>query len=509
MSNFNQKRVNEFYYIRSIGRTDNILRGAKASFLKIIGQGLFFLFFLPLASIAQPVITQQPENNDRCSGFFSNFTVIAVVAGNGAIAYQWQVKSTEPGADFVNIPAATSSNYNSHLTLAMNGWGYRVGVKEVATNRSVTSNPATLRVRASPLVTQPASITACKRETVVFRVTVSGSGSFTYKWHRKLPNVAFETLAEGPNPTLQIDNVKQEDSGAYWAEAYAGDCPTPTPDVKPTLTVTPAPTLTLTNPPPPPPEVNPPLTVPPAPPLTVRNPAPTCTPLTVDLAASIVPSGSASGLTYSYFTDAAATNRLTSPNAVATSGTYYVQGAIGGTCKTEAKPVEVTIKSPPSVRPAEQDPVCSGGDTGIVLTDPDNTATRYKWTVNANPAVSGARAQTTPAAGPIVQTLTNSSNSFQTITYLVTPAASAPCPDGTPVSFTVRVSNLPAPNVTTNPPSVSACSGADFSVELQSTTPGTQYKWEFIPNDNVTGGISQSALTPGPLAGRLELKENV
>jgi len=75
----------------------------------------------------------------------------------------------------------------------------------------------------------------------------------------------------------------------------------------------------------------------------VTNPAPVCAPGTVDLTAPSVTAGSDSGLTYTYWKDAANTIPLTNPNAVGVSGTYYIKATAAGGC-TFTKAVQVIVK---------------------------------------------------------------------------------------------------------------------------------------------------------------------
>ncbi|MDQ1166649.1 gliding motility-associated C-terminal domain-containing protein [Flavobacterium sp. SORGH_AS_0622] len=75
--------------------------------------------------------------------------------------------------------------------------------------------------------------------------------------------------------------------------------------------------------------------------ITITNPLPICAPAaTVDLTAANITAGSTSGLTYTYWTDAAAT--LPYANfSTAVSGTYYIKGTNTSNCY-DIKPVVIT-----------------------------------------------------------------------------------------------------------------------------------------------------------------------
>ena len=79
-------------------------------------------------------------------------------------------------------------------------------------------------------------------------------------------------------------------------------------------------------------------------PLSITNPAPTCAPGTVDITAAAVTAGSTTGLTYTYFTDAAGTQTYATPTA-ATNGTYYIVGTTAAGCASAPMPVVVTVRT--------------------------------------------------------------------------------------------------------------------------------------------------------------------
>ncbi|MCF8257382.1 MAG: gliding motility-associated C-terminal domain-containing protein, partial [Flavobacteriales bacterium] len=75
--------------------------------------------------------------------------------------------------------------------------------------------------------------------------------------------------------------------------------------------------------------------------LNITDPASVCAPATVDITAAAVTAGSTGVGTLTYWTDAGATAPLNNPNAVAATGTYYIQTGTGA-CAAIA-PVTVTI----------------------------------------------------------------------------------------------------------------------------------------------------------------------
>ncbi|HET6245740.1 MAG: gliding motility-associated C-terminal domain-containing protein [Bacteroidetes bacterium] len=103
--------------------------------------------------------------------------------------------------------------------------------------------------------------------------------------------------------------------------------------------------------------------------LDITNPAAVCSPSTVDLTESSVTAGSTGAGTLTYWTDSGATNASTSPNAVTSSGTYYIQATENGCI--DLQPVIVTINPNPVLTITDPLSVCS--PNSIDLTDPSIT----------------------------------------------------------------------------------------------------------------------------------------
>ncbi len=191
---------------------------------------------------------------------------------------------------------------------------------------------------------------------------------------------------------------------------------------------------------------------------------------------------------------------LTNPTNSVQTATYTVIPTSGtsGSCVGASFTITVTV-NPKPVIPAQTTAICSGAAFSITPIDglPSSativpTGTTYTWTAPVvTGGVTGASAQAVGVAS-IGQTLTNPTNSVQTVTYTVTPTSGAAgaCVGAT---FTVTVTVNPKPVIANQTPTI--CSGTAFSVSPTNGVPtaativptNTTYTW---PAPVVTGGVT-------------------
>ncbi len=105
--------------------------------------------------------------------------------------------------------------------------------------------------------------------------------------------------------------------------------------------------------------------------MVINTPAAVCSPNTVDITNAAITAGSASGLSFTYFTDALGTQTLNTPTAISQSGTYYIKGTPAVGCSA-VTPVTITINPLPSLVVNSPAAVCAPGV--INLTRPEITA---------------------------------------------------------------------------------------------------------------------------------------
>ena len=154
-------------------------------------------------------------------------------------------------------------------------------------------------------------------------------------------------------------------------------------------------------------------------------PVAVCSPNTVDLTASAVTTGSSTGLTYTYFSDASATTAVVNPSAIATSGTYYVKGTNANGCSQIAS-VVVTINSLPTVATVTPAAVCSPTTIDLtasaVTTGSDTGLTYTYWTnAGATTALTNSTAVATSGTYYIKGTNANGCSSVASVVVTVNP----------------------------------------------------------------------------------------
>lgn len=151
----------------------------------------------------------------------------------------------------------------------------------------------------------------------------------------------------------------------------------------------------------------------PPPVITVTDPPGVCTPGTVDVTAASVTAGSTGTGVLTYWSDIGATVPIASPNAIGTSGTYYIKMVTTAGGCIDIKPVVVTIIPLPISDAGPDITICTGstGTIGSVLV----VGNTYSW----NPATG---LTTSTDANPTV-TLTNAGPAPATTAYTVTTTA--------------------------------------------------------------------------------------
>lgn len=216
----------------------------------------------------------------------------------------------------------------------------------------------------------------------------------------------------------------------------------------------------------------------------VVNPLPTvatvnqtvCSPSTVDLTAAAVTTGSDTGLTFTYWTNIGATTALTSPSAVATSGTYYIKGTNANGCSV-ITPVTVTVNPQPIVTVTNPATVCSPNTVDItaaaVTTGSDTGLTLTYWSdITATTALTTASAVTTSG------------------TYYIKAVNANGCEKITPVTVTINVTSAP-----TGAATQTFCGSANIT---QLVATGSGVKWyDAATGGNLLPNITAIGLTNG------------
>ncbi|EFF5511841.1 phage tail protein [Escherichia coli] len=145
---------------------------------------------------ALPVITKQPSNQTINEGGNINLAVTAT----GATGYQWK----KDGSD---IPSATNATYSKSGALPADAGSYTCVV--TGAGGSVTSSPATVTVKALPVITQqPTNQEITEGETLTLNVVATGATG--YQWKK-----GEEDILDATTATYTKEGATAADSGSY------------------------------------------------------------------------------------------------------------------------------------------------------------------------------------------------------------------------------------------------------------------------------------------------------
>lgn len=146
---------------------------------------------------ALPVITKQPTNQAVNEG--SGLTLS--VEATGATGYQWK-------KDNVNIPSATGATYTKAKAAPADAGTYTCVVTG-AGGTTVTSNAATVTVKALPVITQqPTNQEITEGETLTLNVVATGATG--YQWKK-----GEEDIPDATTATYTKEGATTADAGSY------------------------------------------------------------------------------------------------------------------------------------------------------------------------------------------------------------------------------------------------------------------------------------------------------
>ena len=171
---------------------------------------------------------------------------------------------------------------------------------------------------------------------------------------------------------------------------------------------------------------------------------------------------------------------LTNSTNIPQTVTYTITPRANG-CNGASKDVIITVNPEPSLDiTATASQICSGDQTDIDLSS-NVSGTTFSWTVTlSDPAqVSGATAGT---GSSIIHTLTNISNTAQSVTYSITTEANG-CPGK---SKDVIITVNPTPVLTLQTTNTTLCSEEKAEIGFSSTVLGTTYSWTVLVSNPLT-----------------------
>jgi subtilisin-like proprotein convertase family protein len=318
--------------------------------------------------VGSPNVSSSPVSQTFCSGGTTNINLNSTTPG---AVFNWIVDAISPVGSVTGASDGTGNKIIQTLTNITTGVA-TVTYQITPTANGCTGSPihAVITVKPAPVLVIHNPVPLCSPATADLTASAITAGStsgltLTY-W---LDAVAASSFA----------SPATAGAGTYYIKGF--DAVTGCYTINPlTVTVNPTPTVVITNPP------------------------PVCAPGTVNLTLAAVTAGSTSGLTYTYFSDAAATTPYPTP-ATAVDETYYIKGTTAAGC-SDLKPVDAMVYSTlgiPVFAPGTPSGVCQGAaPVTFTATAANHLGLTYSLdaaSLTAGNAINSATGQVTFAAG--------------------------------------------------------------------------------------------------------------
>jgi len=263
------------------------IKGTNANGCSTVSPVIVTINPLPIVTVVTPAAV--------CSPSTVNITAPEITAGSTAgLTYTYFTDQ------YAVVPLANPA------AIAASGTYYIKGTNPATGCSAIT--PITVRVNASPIVTVT-NPTICQGSSYDLSSAKTGTGT-TYTYFAADQTTILNSSIVSPSATTD-----------YYVQSVGSNGCTSSKE-KITVTVIQTPVVIA------------------------NNPSAVCQGTTVDLTAAAVTAGSTPGLTYTYYTNAAATNVLANPSAVTDGNVYYIKGTTANGCFA-ISPVTVTIYSNP------------------------------------------------------------------------------------------------------------------------------------------------------------------
>ena len=414
-----------------------------------------------------PVLTSTLTPSGICSNSVFSYNPTSYTGGT---TFSWSRASV---AGISNAPASGTNNPMETLI------NTTTSPISVTFNYSLSANGCTNPVTYSvvvivnpvPVLTSSLSPPAICSNTLFSYTPLSDIAGTTFAWTRSaVPGISNQASsgADNPNETL-INTSNVPVSVTYIYRLNHGSCANPTP-YNVVVQVNPTPALGTT-----------------------LNPPGICS----NNVFSYLPSGNINGSTFQWNRPAVAgisnpaasgsdnpneTLVNTTTNPVTVSYIYSVSAS--GCSNTQN--VNVAVTPEPALTSSLAPPGICSNTLFAYLPTSNISGTTYTW---SRAAIAGITNSATTGTGNISEILVNSTGSPITVNYVYTLSAGG-CVN--PNTYTVSVSVIPSPILTSSPSPADICSGSIFSYNPTSSTSGITFNWSRaaiagISNPQATG----------------------